>query len=83
MKIKKNFLNILTKKVKEIYKVLNKLKINKLKFNMITKGLSRKQLIVLISLTNLEKFMALLSKYIFNINRLLQDIKSDIMADFI
>ena len=70
-------------KIKEIYKVLNKLKINKPKFNMITKGPSRKQVIILMSLTNPEKFMALPSKHIFNINRSLKDIKSDIMADFI
>ena len=83
IKIEKNFLNISTKKVKEIYKVLNELKIDKPKFNMTTKGLSRKQVIVLMSLTNSERFMALSSKPVSNINRSLIDIKPDVMADFI
>jgi len=83
IKIKENFLNISTKKVKEIYKVLNELKIDKPKFNMTTKGLLRKQVIVLMSLTNSERFMTLSSKPISNINRSLIDIKPDIIADFI
>ena len=47
------------------------------------KDLSRKQIIILISLSNLEKFIVLSNKYITNINRALKDVKLDIMADFI
>ena len=35
------------------------------------------------SSANTERFMTMLNKYVANINRLLKDIKSDIMADFI
>ena len=50
---------------------------------MIIKGLSRKQIIILRSSINSERFMAMSNIYIANINRLLKDIKSDIMTDFI
>ena len=50
---------------------------------MITKSLSRKQIIILMSSINSERSMAISNKYVANINRLLKDIKSDIMADFI
>ena len=83
IKIKENFLNISTKKFKKIHKVLNELKLNKPKFNMTTKGPSRKQVIVLMSLTNSERFMTLLSKHLSNINRSLKDIELDAIADFI
>ena len=48
-----------------------------------TKRLSRKQIIVLISLNNLEKFMVLSNKHVANINRALKDIRLDVMTDFI
>ena len=48
-----------------------------------TKSLSRKQIIVLISSNNLEKFMILFNKYVANINRALKDIKSGVIANFI
>ena len=76
--IKNSFLNLLAKKIEEVYKVLNKPKLN-----MITKGSSRRQVIILMSLNNFQKFMLLSNKHVFNINRTLKDIKSDIMADFI
>jgi len=47
------------------------------------KDLSRKQIIVSISSGNLEKFIILSNKYITNINRVLKDIKSDVIANFI
>jgi len=47
------------------------------------KRLSRKQVIILMSLNNANKFMSNLSSYVTNINRALKNIKSDIMADFI
>ena len=50
---------------------------------MMTKRLSRKQIIVLISLNNLEKFMVLSNKHVANINRALKDIRLDVMTDFI
>ena len=50
---------------------------------MTTKGFLRKQIIIQMSSNNSEKIMAMLSKYIANINRALKDIKSDVMADFL
>jgi len=58
-------------------------KSKKSKLNMITKGLSRIQVLVLMSLANSEKFMILSSKHMANINRVLKDIKLDIMANII
>ena len=50
---------------------------------MMTKGLSRKQVLVSISSNNLDKFIILSSKHVANINRALKNIKSDVIADFI
>ena len=50
---------------------------------MTTKSFSRKQIIVPMSSANIERFITMLNKHIANINRLLKDIKSDIVADFI
>ena len=72
MKIKENFPNLSTKKIKKVYKILNELKKDKLKLNITTKELLRKQVIVLMSSVNLERFMILSNKYISNINRALK-----------
>jgi len=64
-------------------KILNATKKEKIKLNMIIKGLFRKQIIILMSFINSERFMAILNKYIANINRSFKDIKLDIMANFI
>jgi len=50
---------------------------------MITKGLSRKQVIISINLINSNRFIILFNKNVANINRELKNIKLDIMADFI
>jgi len=50
---------------------------------MIIKRLLRKQVIILMSLVNSERFMVLSNKHISNINRTLKNIKLDIMTDFI
>ena len=69
--------------IKIQYQVLNNIKKKKPKLNITTKGFLRKQIIIPISSNNLEKIMAMSSKYIANINRALKYIKSDIMADFL
>ena len=48
-----------------------------------TKGLSRKQIIILISSKNTTKFMKNSSLHIANINRLLKNVKSEVLVDFI
>jgi len=53
------------------------------KINMITKGLLRKQVIILISNDNKTKFMETFSAHITNINRVLKNIKSEVIVDFV
>jgi len=83
VKIKKNFLGLSSKKIEEVYKVINKPRKDKPRINMIFKGPSRKQVLVPMSQANSTKFIVLSSKHMVNINRTLNDIKSNIMADFI
>jgi len=83
VKIKENFLNLSAKKIKKVYKVLNNQKKNNPKINIITKSLSRKQVIIPVSSQISERIMVKLNKHIANINRVLKDIKSNIIADFI
>lgn len=83
IKIKDNFPKLSTKKIKEIHKVFNKFKKNKPRFNIMTKELSRKQIIVPMSSNNSEKFMMLFNKHVANINRAFKNIKLDIMTNFI
>jgi len=50
---------------------------------MTTKGLSRKQVIVPISKDNNSNFMKNLALYVVNINRQLQNAKSEVLVDYI
>jgi len=50
---------------------------------MTTKGLSWKQIIVSMGKNNINKFMALSSIHIANLNISLKNIKSDVIADYI
>ena len=50
---------------------------------MTTKGPFRKQVIIPMSLLNTNRFMAKSNQHITNINRLLKDVKSNVLADFI
>jgi len=83
VKIKESFLSLSTKKIEEVQKIMNKPKKEKPKFSMTTKRLSRRQVLVLMSLVNSSKFIVLSNKHMFNISRALKKIKSDIMANFI
>jgi len=83
IKIKDNFPKLSTKKIEEVHKVFNKFKKNKPRFNIITKELSRKQIIVPMSSNNSEKFMVLFNRHVANINRASKNIKLDIMTNFI
>ena len=70
-------------KIENIYKIINNSNKSKPKFNMITKGPSRKQVIISMSIDNKTKFIETFSTHITNINKVLKNIKSDIMVDFI
>ena len=50
---------------------------------MTTKGPSRKQVIILINRENIIKFIKESSLYISNINRILKNVKLDVLVDFI
>jgi len=54
-----------------------------LKLNMTTKGPSRKQIIIPMSQDNSNIIITCADKHIFNINRLLKSIKSDVTTDFL
>lgn len=83
VKFKKNFLGLSSKKIKEVYKVINKPRKDKPKINMIFKRLSKRQVLVPMSQADSTKLMVLSSKHVVNINKTLNDIKSNTMADFI
>lgn len=78
-----NFSNLSFKKIKEVYKVINKLRKEKPTINTTFKELLRKQVLVSMSLSNSTKFMILSYKHVENINRVLKNIKLNIMTDFI
>ena len=50
---------------------------------MTTKGLSKKQIIVPISSNNINIIISQTDKHISSMNRLLKNIKSDVLADYI
>ena len=50
---------------------------------MTIEGLSRKQVIVLMSKVNIDNILTSANEYITNINRALKNVKSNILVDFI
>ena len=68
----------------KIHKVINNInQKSKPKFNMMTKSPLRKQIIILMSTNNTERIMVQSNSYIANLNRLLKEVKSKILADYI
>lgn len=63
--------------------MINEQKKKKPRFNITIKDSLKKQVLVPMSSTNSNKFMAMSSIHITNINRALKDIKSNIMANFV
>ena len=82
-KIKEIFPNLQANKIKNIQRIIKNNSKPKSKLNMITKGPSRKQIIVLMNNDNRVKFVAKSSAHISNINKVLKNLKSDIKADFV
>jgi len=72
LKIKETFPNLQTKKIENIQKFINNDSKLKLKLNMTTKRLSRKQVIVLIAHENKSKFMKASSAHITNLNSIIR-----------
>ena len=83
LKIKKTFLELPADKIDNIHKIVNRGNKLKPKLNIMTKELSRKQVIIPMNNDNKAKFMESSSSHITNLNRALKNIKSDILADFV
>jgi len=83
LKIKDNFFNLSSKKIKDIHKAINNIDKPKSYINMTTKGPSHKQIIVSMGSKNINKFIASSGNHITNLNYALKGIKSDIIIDFI
>ena len=83
LKLKENFPNLLTKKIKNIHNLINSSRKIKSRINMTIKDLSRRQIIVPMSNDNKSKFITIFSLHITNLNRVLKNIKSEVMANFV
>lgn len=83
LKIKKVFSNLKADKINNIQKIIKGNSKPKLKINMITKDHSRKQVIVPMNNNNKTKFIEDSNNHITNLNRVLKNIKSEIMVDFV
>ena len=84
IKIKNTFLKLSFNKIIKIHNITSRKGVKgKLKINMTTKGLYKKQIIILISTNNSKTIISQANIHISNINRLLKDVKSEVSADFI
>jgi len=72
VKIKENFPNISTKKIKEVYNIMNNTKKERPRINMTIKDFSRRQVITSMSLINTKRIMAMSKKHVVNINKALK-----------
>ena len=82
-KIKESFSNLKADKIDNIQKIIKDNNKPKPRINMTTKGHSRKQVIVSMNNDNKTKFIKDSSNHITNINRVLKNIKSETMVDFV
>jgi len=84
LKIKNAFPRLFSSKILKIHNVTNNnRKKSKPKLNMTTKEPSRKQVIIPISKNNSNIIVSQANVHISNINRLLKDMKSEVLANFI
>ena len=83
IKIKEAFSKLQNKKIEIVQKIINGQDKPKPKLNMTTKRLSCKQVVIPINNNSAIGFIKDLSTHVVNINRILKNIKSSTMADFI
>ena len=83
LKIKEAFPKLQNKKIEIVQKIINKQDKPKPKLNMMIKRPLQKQVIVPMSNNSIMGFIKDSSSHIVNINRILKNIKSSTMADFI
>jgi len=83
-KIKDMFPKLSVEKISEIYNIINKSnKKGQLNLNITMKDPSKKQVIIPIRINNMKSIMVQLNTHIANINRLLKNIKSNFLVNFI
>jgi len=83
IKIKEMFLSIGTKKIDQINNIIKDTSKLKPHIQMTMKGSSRKHIIIPMSNDNNMKFMKNSSMHVTNINRVLRNVKSEVLVDFI
>ena len=83
LKIKETFPSLNTQKIDQINSIVNGQNKPRPQIKMTTKGLSRKQVIIPMSRENVLSFMKNSSLHVANINRNLQNAKSDILVDYL
>ena len=77
------FPNLQANKIENIQRIIKGDSKLKLKLNIMTKELLRKQIIIPMNNNNRTKFIAELSAHISNINKIFKNIKSDVKVDFV
>jgi len=83
LKIKETFSALNAKKINQVNNIVNGQSKLKLRIKMTTKGLSRKQIIILMSSNNILTLMKNSSLNVANINRELRNAKTDVLVDYI
>jgi len=83
IKIKETFPSFSANKISQINNIVKDNPKIKPCIQMTTKGLFRKYVIIPMSSENNSKFMKNSSLHVANINRLLRNAKSEVLADFI
>ena len=83
LKIKEIFSNLQNKKIEIVQKIISGQDKPRPKISMTTKGLSYKQVIILMKDNDANNFIKDLSMHVININQMLKNIKFYIMVDYI
>ena len=83
LKIKETFPSLNAQKVDQVQNIVNGQARSKPHIKMMTKGLSRKQVIIPMSRENISSFMKSSSLHVANLNRLLHNAKSEVFTDYI
>jgi len=83
LKIKETFPSLNVQKIDQVNSIVNGQNNPRPRIRMTTKGPSRKQVIIPMSGENISSFMKNSSLHVANINRNLQNAKSDILVDYL
>ena len=83
LKIKETFPSLNAQKIDQVNSIINGQNKPRPRIRMTTKGPSRKQVIIPMSGENVSSFMKNSSLHVANINRNLQNAKSDILIDYL